>query len=83
MCGHVKRKNEWILLAHEVIPLRYDACVERRDNFVKWKTTELIPVLDRAEKENLAIVKVHCHPKGYEKFSDIDNESDKDLFPSI
>lgn len=83
LCGHVKRNNKWILLAHEVIPLSYDECVERKANFVRWKTTELTPVLDRAEKENLAIVKVHCHPKGYDKFSDIDNESDKDLFPSI
>jgi len=71
------------LLAHEVIPLRYDECIERRANFVKWQTSALRPVLDRAEKENLAIVKVHCHPKGYDKFSDIDDESDKDLFPSI
>ena len=60
LCGHVKKNNEWILLAHEVIPLKYDECIERRTNFVKWQTSALRALLDKAEKENLAIVKVHC-----------------------
>lgn len=83
LCGHIKRDTKTTLLAHKVIPLSYDSCVIREYDYVQWLTDELVPILNQAEKENLAVVKVHCHPQGYDKFSDTDNESDKELFPSI
>ena len=83
LCGHVCNGEQVILLAHQVIPLTDDSYSIQNNHFVRWKTDELRPVLERAERDNLTVVKFHCHPSGYEKFSDIDNESDKALFPSI
>ncbi|QYJ89674.1 HesA/MoeB/ThiF family protein [Shewanella halotolerans] len=83
LCGHVVGDKETILLAHKVVPLSYDSCSVREHDFVKWLTKELVPILNEAEKENLAVVKVHSHPKGYPQFSNVDNESDRELYPSI
>jgi molybdopterin/thiamine biosynthesis adenylyltransferase len=83
LCGHVVDDNETILLAHKVIPLSYASCSVRKHDYVRWLTQELVPILNQAEKENLAVVKVHSHPKGYSQFSSVDNESDKELYPSI
>lgn len=83
LCGHLKQGNETILLAHKVVPLSYDSCPIREYDRVHWLTSEITPILIEAEKNNLAIVKVHCHPSGYSHFSNIDNESDRAFFPSI
>ncbi|MCS6115938.1 ThiF family adenylyltransferase [Shewanella baltica] len=83
LCGHVIDDTYTILLAHKVIPLSYDSCLVRKHDYVQWLTQDFVPILNEAEKNNLAIVKVHSHPKGYSQFSDVDNESDKELYPSI
>jgi molybdopterin/thiamine biosynthesis adenylyltransferase len=83
LCGHVADDKETILLAHKVIPLSYASCSVRKHDFVRWRTQDLVSILNEAEKSNLAIVKVHSHPKSYSLFSDVDDESDKELYPSI
>lgn len=83
LCGHICNKQETILLAHKVFPIPYDSCRIRQSDKVTWSSSELFSILNYAENNNLAVVKVHCHPNGYDQFSDIDDLSDKQLFPSI
>ncbi|MBL1320846.1 MAG: ThiF family adenylyltransferase [Methylophaga sp.] len=83
LCGHLRNEEETVLLAHKVIPLSYESCPVRKPDKVTWITKELATILNIAEKENLAIVKVHCHPGGFAQFSEIDDHSDSELFPSI
>ncbi|MDO6719710.1 ThiF family adenylyltransferase [Psychrosphaera sp. 1_MG-2023] len=83
LCGTAITNEQVIILAHEVVALSSESYLDRKSDFVRWSTFELKPLLDRAEKESLSIVKFHCHPSGYDEFSNIDNESDKELFPSI
>lgn len=70
------------LLVQEVIPVPYEIC-DRSDVLLIWSTSWLDPLLVRAEKENLALVKIHSHPNGFPHFSSTDDRSDKELFVSI
>lgn len=40
----------------------------------------VLPFLDEVEKRNFAILKIHSHPGGYDKFSSIDDKSDHEFF---
>lgn len=83
LCGRKKVKNETRLLVHELIPIPYSDCYERRPDVVKWSTQIIIPHLKKAAKKGLALLKIHCHPTGYSSFSETDDESDLDLFDSV
>lgn len=82
LCGRYERDGISILLTHQIELIPHDEC-ERDPNFVHWRTERIIPFLERAEKDNLAILKIHSHPGGYMQFSDTDNQSDCELFKSI
>ena len=83
LCGRSVYKNNHTLVVQEVLIIPYGACFERSGYLVHWPTDLIVPYLEKAVKGNLAILKIHCHPGWYEKFSDIDDESDLQLFSSI
>lgn len=83
ICGRCKTDNSIQLLVHELILIPYEECLVRKSNLVQWSTERLIPLLERAEKNSLSILKIHCHPTWYEKFSSTDDDSDKELFSSV
>lgn len=82
ICGRHKTENIEALLVHKVIPIPYELC-NRSSLGITWPTNFLKPHLDEAKKKHLAIVKLHSHPNGYEKFSDIDDLSDFETFRDI
>jgi hypothetical protein len=43
----------------------------------------LIPLLEEASRRDLGILKIHSHPGGHSQFSEVDYESDKDVFGSV
>lgn len=79
LCGRHEDDARSILLSHEVILIPHAEC-ERDSNFIKWKTTRVLPFFERVEKDNFAIVKIHSHPGGYPQFSEIDDQSDATFF---
>lgn len=83
LCGRSTYGNNHTLIVQEIILIPYEACLERTGYLVHWPTDLLIPFLEKAVKRNLAILKIHCHPGWYEQFSEIDDESDLQLFDSI
>lgn len=83
LCGRSFHNENQTLLVKEIYPIPYDECIERKEEFVHWSTDFINPLLEEASKKGLALLKIHCHPGGYDSFSDIDNESDQDLFTSI
>jgi hypothetical protein len=83
ICGRGIVSDSIQLLVHELILIPYEDCSIRRSDLVRWPTDRLIPLLQRAEKNNLSILKIHCHPTGYDKFSETDDKSDLELFSSI
>ncbi len=83
LCGRSSHKDNHTLVVQEVMLIPYDACFERTGYLVHWPTHLITPFLEKAVKRNLAVLKIHCHPGWYEQFSEIDDESDMQLFSSI
>ncbi|WP_299533573.1 ThiF family adenylyltransferase [Ulvibacterium sp.] len=82
LCGHHRGKDEFIICVHEVVNIPYDLC-DRTHGYVHWQTEIIIPAIEKAAKLGLSIVKFHSHPGGYGRFSELDDVSDKKLFPSL
>lgn len=83
LCGRSIYGGEQTLLVKELLLIPYDVCHERREDFISWPTDVINPLLEKAAKDGSAILKIHSHPTGYERFSDLDNKSDFNLFTSI
>jgi hypothetical protein len=82
LCGRRAGNERHCLTARMIFPIPYDQCSIRTPWRITWSTETLLPVLTEAAKENLAIVKIHSHPGGFEEFSETDDKSDRDLFLS-
>lgn len=82
LCGRHETDQQSMLLSHTVVLIPHDEC-ERHQEYVRWKTDRIVALLEEVEKRNLAILKIHSHPGGYPKFSNVDDASDAELFPSV
>jgi proteasome lid subunit RPN8/RPN11 len=82
LCARRAGDRRHRLLVREIFNMPYEEC-ERTPSKVTWRTSFIEPILDKAEREGLSVIKVHSHPCGYPKFSETDNESDKILLPMI
>jgi len=83
ICGRHLRRNQEVMLVHDIHLIAYDQCPVREPDRVTWRTESLEPLLERATKKRLGVVKFHSHPTGLMEFSAIDDKSDRDLFPSV
>lgn len=84
LCGRCEYRGNHTLVVQEILLVPHDIC-ERRGDYVRWPTDIINPLLEKAAKKKLALVKIHCHPGPgiHEFFSDLDDESDNRLFKSI
>lgn len=82
ICGFHINNGMTILTVRDIFNVPYQECIRDQD-YIKWKTDTIIPVLERAAFEGASILKIHSHPTGYDKFSELDDESDLNLIPSI
>lgn len=71
------------LIARDMIAVPHSACAHRARDAITWPGAYLEEAIDRAEGEGLAIVLVHSHPGGLFAFSDVDDESDRQVLPSL
>lgn len=83
LCGVRAGNRRTRLVAREVFPVPYSACAVRTGRRVTWPTDAILPLLERAERSGGTLVKVHSHPGGYPAFSEVDDESDRLLLPSL
>jgi len=83
LCGLTDHGARIRLLAHEIHTIPDKACTTRTETQLTWPSELLVPHLETARRKNLAIVKIHSHPGGFDAFSSADDQSDTDLFPSI
>ena len=83
LCGRNIYGDSHTLLLKELYPIPYEECIERREDFVNWSTDFMQPLIEKAIQKGLSIMKIHCHPGGYDNFSEIDDKSDQALFTSI
>lgn len=82
LCGRARSAYGHRLVARKVVLVPYDQCSVRRPDSVTWSTAILLPLLAEANKHNMSLVKIHGH-RGFDRFSVIDDDSDRALFPSI
>jgi hypothetical protein len=83
ICGRRYSADMHALTLHKLVPIPYDECKVRTPDRVTWSTQRLVPLLNEAAKRDLAIIKIHSHPGGYNQFSEKDDVSDRDLFGSV
>lgn len=82
VCGRAAHGDRHRLVVRQVVPIAHDRCT-RDAYFVKWDGEDIEPLLNNAESLGLSLVKVHSHPGGYDRFSDVDDRSDTELLPTI
>lgn len=71
-----------VLIVHELTLVPFDEC-DRRPDRVTWPTRALAPILQKAARRRMAVVKFHSHASQYTAFSDTDDASDRELFEAI
>ncbi len=82
LCGRYNSENEKILMVHDLTLIPHNECYTREWDLLCWPTQRIIPYFEQIAKNDLAILKIHSHPGGYEKFSDVDDASDNEFFDS-
>ena len=81
LCGRLTGTEQHVLCIHEIVLVPYTACIKRTPTQVEWPLSEmLLPLLRKAERLGLAIVKLHSHPNGLDTFSRYDDVSDHATF---
>ncbi|MGK2742259.1 ThiF family adenylyltransferase [Tepidicaulis sp. LMO-SS28] len=70
------------LCVRDLITVPHADC-ERQVSALSWPSGILDTVLERANTEGLSIILIHSHPNGFWGFSEIDNESDRDVVPDL
>lgn len=71
------------LLVKEVVPVPHEACSRRTEHSLTWPGAYIERAIDLAEAGQNSLVLLHSHPNGFPSFSHTDDESDKDVIPSI
>lgn len=83
LCGRRSGKDFDCCSVYEIVVASGDAYIERTPSRVHWKTDFLLPLLRKAARRGLSLLKVHSHPCGDCYFSKTDDVSDLELFPSV
>jgi hypothetical protein len=84
LCGRRAGDSRHVLTVRKIVPVLYEECSVRTPLRVSWSTDRVLPpLLDEAARRGLALLKIHSHPGGFAEFSETDDESDRDLFPSV
>jgi hypothetical protein len=83
LCGRRAGQERHILMVHRIVPIPYEECPIRRPDRITWRTDRIEPLLEEATKKGMAILKIHSHPGYYDRFSQVDDAADRDLFASI
>lgn len=82
LCGRFNSHEEEILLVHDLTLIPHDEYYSTGPDILHWQTDRIQHYFERIGKSDLALLKIHSHPGGFDKFSETDDESDKEFFDS-
>ncbi|HCY43380.1 MAG TPA: thiamine biosynthesis protein ThiF [Prolixibacteraceae bacterium] len=82
LCGRFNSHEEEILLVHDMTLIPHDEYYSTGPDILHWQTDRIHHYFERIGKSDLALLKIHSHPGGFDKFSETDDESDKEFFDS-
>lgn len=83
LCGRFSDFESDFLLVHDLTLIPYDECYSCESDILHWSTQRIQPYFERIGKSDLALLKIHSHPNGYDKFSSTDDVSDNEFFDSV
>jgi hypothetical protein len=83
LCGRRESESRPALVVRKVVPVPYASCSVRTPDRVQWSTDVLDELIPEIWKSNASVIKVHCHPGGFDCFSDLDDVSDQELATSF
>lgn len=83
LCGRRESESRPALVVRKVVPVPYASCSVRTPDRVQWSTDVLDELIPEVWKNNASVIKVHCHPGGFDRFSDVDDVSDQELATSF
>ena len=82
LCGRAQAAGRMVFTVHEILTIPYDHC-EREMDYLHWKTQDVLPFMNKAMDQHMAIMRIHSHPGGWPHFSKYDLETDQEFFGSI
>jgi len=82
LCGRASHAGRTAFMVHDIIEIPHSECTRQIDS-ITWPTRRLRQALARAQRDSLAVLKIHSHPGGYPQFSSVDDASDRELFDAV
>ena len=82
LCGRRSGQRRHVLTAMKVELIPLEAC-ERTADRLTWPTSVALNLINEAVRRELAIVKVHSHPGGFDQFSRFDDAADRSFLGSV
>jgi len=82
LCGRFSEPKTEILLVYDLTLIPYNECYSRENDVLHWSTNKIQHYFEKIGNTNLALLKIHSHPGGYDKFSRTDDVSDNEFFDS-
>ena len=83
LAGRRAGSERHVLCVRELLLIPHEECFDRSIDEVRWPTTRLHERLPSIGQKNLAVIKVHSHPGGFEEFSIRDDSADRELYGSL
>jgi hypothetical protein len=83
LCGSQRSGSRTVFCVHSIKAVPDGVCVNRTAAQVVWPIEPFIPLFAEAARKGMAILKIHSHPSGYERFSALDDKSDRALLGSL
>lgn len=77
------KSSDYRLLVKRLITVKHQACEIRLPNRIVWPGLSVEDAIDVAETEGLSIILIHSHPGGQFEFSEFDDQSDRQVIPSL
>lgn len=79
LCGRRVGTEKHCLSVSRLVLIPHHEC-DRRPDGIQWSTDKLVPLLEEAGRQGMAVAKIHSHPGGYDRFSAFDDASDREFF---
>ncbi len=85
LCSLGTGKSGFRLMVNDLILIPEENCSVRKPHRLSWPFADYLPPdkITEIDRKGLSIFTIHSHPKGFDKFSSIDNDNDIQLFASV
>ena len=83
LCGTRFSDQHQVFCIYEIFEIPDENCSLRTPTAVCWPLDPLVPLLNKAMKRGLWVIKIHSHPEGFDQFSSQDDATDRELSAAL